>query len=181
MTSRSIGALNKNPNELLTNDQGALNFLQDEASLVAEFGTLGPEHARQPVLSEHVIFHPQLKEVPENILHRLVLLQAADMIKQDLKKKKQNQLNLGDVVYPVSPERYVCGSHYHRVAREGTLKFEDFVEASSLGLPQLLLRHLDHKAHGRVGVVLLEVSDQRWNLLCAVQHGLQHILLIGLD
>lgn len=72
-------------------------------------------------------------------------------------------------------------SHYHGVTGEGALKFEDFVEASSLRLLQLLCRHLDHKAHSGVGVVFLEVRDQRRDLVCAVQHWLQHVLLVGLD
>ncbi len=75
----------------------------------------------------------------------------------------------------------MCCSHYHRIASEGALKFEDFVEAGSLCLLQLLCCHLDHKAHSGVGVVLLVVCDQRRDLLCAIQHWLQHILLVGLD
>lgn len=76
---------------------------------------------------------------------------------------------------------HLCGVHYHRIAGEGVLQFEDLMEASSLRLPQLLLRHLDHKTHGGVGVVVLVVCDQRRNLLCAVQHWLKNILLVGLD
>lgn len=73
--------------KLLTNDQGALDFLQDEAGLVGEFSTFCPQHADQPILSQPVVLHPQLKEVLENILRRLILLQAAHVVKQNLKKK----------------------------------------------------------------------------------------------
>lgn len=55
------------------------------------------------------------------------------------------------------------------------------MEASSLRLTQLLCSHLDHKAHSAVCVVVLVVSDQRRDLLCAIQHRLQNILLVGLD
>lgn len=75
----------------------------------------------------------------------------------------------------------MCCSHYHRIASEGALKFEDFVEASSLRLHQLFWCHLDHKAHSGVCVIFLVVCDQRRDLLCAIQHGLQHVLLVGLD
>lgn len=73
-----------------------------------------------------------------------------------------------------------CGVRHHGVAGEGGLQFEDFMEADVLRLPQLLFRHLHHKAHGGVSVVLLEVGDDGGNLLCAVHHGLQHVLLVGL-
>lgn len=43
--------LTKNYNKPLTNNQGALDFLQDEAGLVSEFSILSPQHACQPVLS----------------------------------------------------------------------------------------------------------------------------------
>lgn len=76
--------LNINCNKLLTNDQGALDFLQDEAGLIGELSALCPQHAGQPILSQHIVFHPQLKEVLENILHRLILLQAAHMVKKNL-------------------------------------------------------------------------------------------------
>lgn len=76
---------------------------------------------------------------------------------------------------------HMCGSHYHRIAGEGTLQFEDLMEASSFCLSQLLCCHLDHKAHGGVSVVVLVVCDQRRDLLCAIQHWLQHILLVGLE
>lgn len=72
------------------------------------------------------------------------------------------------------------GVHHHGGAGEGGLQLEDFMEAGVLRLPQLLFRHLHHKAHGGVGVVLLEVGDDGGNLLCAVHHGLQHVLLVGL-
>lgn len=75
----------------------------------------------------------------------------------------------------------ISGNHYHRVAGEGALQLEDFMEASSLSLPQLLFCHLDHKAHCGVSVVVLVVCDERRNLLCAIQHRLQHILLVSLD
>lgn len=75
---------------------------------------------------------------------------------------------------------HLC-SHYHRVAGEGALKLEDLVEIGSLRLPQLLFCHLDHKTHGSVCVVFLEVGDQRRDLLCAVQHWLQDVFLVGLD
>lgn len=75
----------------------------------------------------------------------------------------------------------MCSIHYHRVAGEWALKFEDFVEASSLDFLQFLCRHLDHKTHSGVGVVFLEVCNQSRDLLCAVQHWLQHVLLVGLD
>lgn len=81
-------------NEPLTDDQGSLNFLQDEAGLVWKFGALCPEHADQPVLSENVVLHPQLKEISEDILHRLILLQAAHVVKQNLGGKKK--LNVSD-------------------------------------------------------------------------------------
>ncbi len=80
-----------NINRLLTNNQGALDLLQDEAGLVGEFSTLCSQHASQPVLSQHIVLHPQLKEVLENILHRLILLQATHMVKQNLKKGKKNK------------------------------------------------------------------------------------------
>lgn len=92
-----VCALNKNCNKLLTNNQGALDFLQDEAGLVGEFSTLSFQHACQPVLSQHIIFHPQLKKVLQNILHRLVLLQAAHMVKQNLKKRGKNWLSVSDL------------------------------------------------------------------------------------
>lgn len=75
--------------KLLTNDQGALDFLQDEAGLVCEFSTLCPQHAGQPVLSQHIVLHPQLKKVFEYILHRLILLQAAHMVKQNLNRERK--------------------------------------------------------------------------------------------
>ena len=75
----------------------------------------------------------------------------------------------------------LCGSHYHRIAGERTLQFEDFMEASSFCLPQLLFCHLNYKAHSSVSVVVLVVCNQRRDLLCAVQHWLQHVLLVGLD
>jgi len=71
----------------LTDDQAALDFLQDEAGLVRELGALGPQHADQPILPQHVVLHPQLKEVLENGLHRLVLIQAAHVVKQNLTKR----------------------------------------------------------------------------------------------
>lgn len=55
------------------------------------------------------------------------------------------------------------------------------MEASSFSLPQFLLGHLYHEADGGVCVVLLVVRDQRWNLICAVQHRLQHILFVDLS
>lgn len=73
----------------------------------------------------------------------------------------------------------MCKS-YHRIAGEAGLELEDFVEAGSLGFNQLLGCHLDQKAHGGVGVVLLVVSDQRRDFLCAVHHGLQNVLLVAL-
>lgn len=76
---------------------------------------------------------------------------------------------------------WICGSHYHRIAGERALQLKDFMETSSLHLLQLLSRHLDHKAHCGVSVVFLVVCDQRRNLLRAIHHGLQHVLLIGLD
>lgn len=92
-------ALNKNCDKLLTNDQGALDFLQDEAGLVGEFSALCSQHARQPVLSQHIVLHPQLKEVLENILHRLILLQAAYVVKQNLKKgKKQISVSFSEML-----------------------------------------------------------------------------------
>lgn len=75
----------------------------------------------------------------------------------------------------------MCDSSYHRVAGERALQFEDFMEASSFCLGQLLWCHLDHKAHSGVGVVVLVVCDQWRNFLCAIQHWLQHVLLVGLD
>lgn len=77
-------------NFALTNDQGALNFLQDEASLVAELGALCSQHACQPVLSQHVVLHPQLKEISDDILHRLILFQATHVVKQNLENKGKN-------------------------------------------------------------------------------------------
>lgn len=85
------------------------------------------------------------------------------------------------MIHPMQLRLHVCASRYHRVAGEWALKFEDFVEASSLGFLQFLRRHLDHKAHSGVRVVFLEVCDQSRDLLCAVQHRLQHVLLVGLD
>lgn len=74
----------------------------------------------------------------------------------------------------------MCGLYYHRAASERSLEFEDFVETGSLCLPQLLLWHLHHKAHGGVGVVFPEVGDQRGNLLSAIHHRFEHILLVVL-
>lgn len=54
------------------------------------------------------------------------------------------------------------------------------MQASRLGLPQPLLGHFDHEAYRGVRVVLLVVGYEGLDLLCAVQHGLQHILLVGL-
>lgn len=71
-------------------------------------------------------------------------------------------------------------SRYHGVAGERALQLEDFVEAGSLRLPQLLLRHLDDEADRGVGVIVLVVGDQRRNLLCSVQHRLQNVLFEGL-
>lgn len=60
------------------------------------------------------------------------------------------------------------GIIYHRVTGKRVLQLEDFMETSSLCLPQLLWSHLDQKAHSAVGVVFLVVRDQGRNLLCAI-------------
>lgn len=75
----------------------------------------------------------------------------------------------------------MCGGPYHRIAGEGALQFEDFMEASSFCLYELLWCHLDYKAHSCVSVVVLVVCNQRRDFLCAIQHGLQHILFVGLN
>lgn len=72
----------------LTDNQGALDFLQNEAGLAGELSALCSQHAQQPVLSQDVTIHPQLKEVFQNILHRVVLLQGAHMVKKNLKPGK---------------------------------------------------------------------------------------------
>ena len=83
----------------LTDDQGALDFLQNEAGLVGEFTTLCSQHADQPVLSKYIVLHPQLKEVLEDILHRFVLLQAANMVKQNLfETEKKNRLRFSEML-----------------------------------------------------------------------------------
>lgn len=72
------------------------------------------------------------------------------------------------------------GRFYHRTAGEAGLKFEDFVEAGCFCLPQLVFCHFHHKADCAVSVVFLVVCDQRGDLLCAIQHRLQNILLVAL-
>lgn len=72
------------------------------------------------------------------------------------------------------------GFFYHGVAGEWVLELEDFVQSCSLGLPQPLLGHFDHEAYRGVRVVLFIIRDQSWHLIRAVQHHLQHVLLVGL-
>lgn len=88
---------------------------------------------------------------------------------------KTSALNEEDIALQAT-----CGVHHHGGAGEGGLEFEDFMEAGPLCLLQLIFRHLHHKAHGGVSVVFLEVGNDGRNLLCAVHHGLEHVLLIGL-
>lgn len=71
-------------------------------------------------------------------------------------------------------------SVYHGVAGEAGLQLEDFVQSSCLSLGQFLFRHAHHKLDCGVCVVLLVVVDESWGLVTALQHGLQHRLLIGL-
>lgn len=88
--------------------------------------------------------------------------------KEEKKTKQKTKINIKHVAM------------YHGVAGQAGLQLEDFVQPDRLGLGQLLLRHANHKLDGGVSVVLLVVIDEGGGLVSALQHGLQHRLLVGL-
>lgn len=74
----------------------------------------------------------------------------------------------------------VTSVYYHGVAGKAGLQLEDFVKTSCLSLGQFVFRHANHKLHRGICVVFLIVIDESWCFVAALQHGLQHRLLIGL-
>lgn len=68
----------------LTDDNLALNLLQNEASNVVQFEGLRAQHALKVLLSALVVVHTDIKELPDNVLHTVVLLDAAVVVEQNL-------------------------------------------------------------------------------------------------
>lgn len=85
----------------LTNDQLSLNLLQNKSGLVGEFSALGSQHSQQPVLPKDVILHPELKEILQDFLNGIVLLQTPHVIKQHLLEDETDR-NLTRTIYCIS-------------------------------------------------------------------------------
>ena len=69
----------------LTDDDLALDLLQDEAGLVGQLGGVGPQAAQQPVLPQLVVLQAQREELPQDVVHRVVALQTAHVVEQHLR------------------------------------------------------------------------------------------------
>lgn len=89
--SPSSPSYNPSLQEQHTDHNFAIYFLQDEASLVAQLCRLSTQHPNKPFLPQIVISEPEFKELLENILGRVVFLEKADMVKENLEENEKTQ------------------------------------------------------------------------------------------
>lgn len=93
---------------LPTDHNLAIDLLQDESSLIAQLGSLSPQHANQPLLPQAVVAQPELKELLQNLLGRVILLEKANMVEKDLEERKKKGIRMVTVMCrptEVSPEQ----------------------------------------------------------------------------
>ena len=104
----------------LTNDEFALDFLQDEPGLIAEFETLGRQLSFEVGLPLIVVVETDIEELAQNHVRRVVF---------------------DDLVVPVK--------QHHRVARQRGLDFEELEEEKKAVLPTKVNRRKEQKKEGR--------------------------------
>lgn len=68
----------------VTNHNFAIYFLQDESSLAAQLCRLCSQHPKEPLLPQSIVTQPELEELLQDVLGRLVLLEKAHVVKENL-------------------------------------------------------------------------------------------------
>ena len=113
-------------------------------NLIGESECLCLEHAHQEILSIDVLGLSRLEELDADFFRRIVLLQTASCIEQNLQLIRQISTPLFSFTN-------------HRSGVDDVVELEHLVESLYLESAHLLLGHFHHETDSRVRVVLLKL------------------------